>query len=325
MPRQQILTEQDYETIKKMIEVDNIPVVKVADKYNVCDSTMNKYLRKYDILTKSKRQLRNLALIDDAIIINDYKNGECYKEINEKYDIPYHSVEKIIRNSGIHIRTNSEVHTKYSLNTNYFDNIDTINKAYLLGFICADGYVTKRHEIGITVNLKDEELIDFFLKELESDRPKYYPPSVQAVTAIVQNIALCDKIQEYGILPCKSLTINIETVIEKAKLSDRQIKAFLLGYFDGDGCITISLAKNKKTKLFTWSVTGTMETCSYYKQYFNNIGFFTKRHKDDKNNWTYCVSGRNLVKNSLSQLYEVKDELDFYLKRKYNKFIQANY
>lgn len=281
---QSILTEQDYETIKKMIEVDNISVVKTAEKYNVCKSTMNKYLRKYDILTKSKRQLRNLTLVDNTTIINDYKNGKCYREISEKYDIPYHSTEKIIRNSGIHIRTNSEIHTKYSLNINYFDNIDTINKAYLLGLICADGYITNRNEVGITVHLKDEEMVDFFLRELGSNRPKYYPPSKQAVTAIVQNVILCDKIQEYGIFPCKSLTIDIGTVIEKAKLSDKQIKAFLLGYFDGDGSIVVSLGKNKKTKLFSWSVTGTMETCLYYKQYFNNIGFFTKRYKDDKNN-----------------------------------------
>lgn len=256
---QSILNEKDYETIKRMIEVDNIPVIKVAEKYNVSKSTMNKYLNKYDILTKSKRQLRNLKLVDNSIIINEYKNGKCYREISEKYDIPYHSVEKIIRNSGIHIRTNSEAHAKYSLNTKYFDNIDTMNKAYLLGFICADGYVTKRHEIGITVHPKDEEITGFFLKELGSNRPKYYPPSVEAVTAVVQNVILCNKIQEYGILPCKSLTIDIGEVIEKAKLSDKQIKAFLLGYFDGDGSIVISLGKNKKTKLFSLSVTGTME------------------------------------------------------------------
>lgn len=38
----------------------------------------------------------------------------------------------------------------------------------------------------------------------------------------------------------------------------------------------------KKTKQWSCSVTGTFETCSYYKEYFQNVGFFTKRHPDEK-------------------------------------------
>lgn len=47
---------------------------------------------------------------------------------------------------------------KYILNQNFFDDIDTEEKAYWLGFLYADGYNNeKRKEVKIRLAIKDEE------------------------------------------------------------------------------------------------------------------------------------------------------------------------
>jgi len=65
-------------------------------------------------------------------------------------------------NLNIARQRNSEKHTMYKCDIHYFDKIDTFDKAYLLGFLCADGFVTDRNEVGIGVSKKDEDVVKFF-------------------------------------------------------------------------------------------------------------------------------------------------------------------
>lgn len=217
---------------------------------------------------------------------------------------------------------NSERHTKYPCNINYFDKIDTLNKAYLLGFLCADGYVTDRNEIGITVSIKDKGIVEFFKQELKSSKPiKTLNREHPAVELRIQNRYLASVLKKYGIVPRKTLIINIEDVINKSNLNEKQISIFLLGYFDGDGCISISHNKKTNKEYFEMNVTGTKETILFYKKYFNNHGCITKRHNDDKNNYTLQMSNNyTTIYNALSKIYKHSDELTFCLERKKEKF-----
>lgn len=46
----------------------------------------------------------------------------------------------------------------YKINENYFEKIDSENKAYWIGFISADGNVYK-NKLSIELNNKDDELL----------------------------------------------------------------------------------------------------------------------------------------------------------------------
>ena len=66
--------------------------------------------------------------------------------------------------------------SRYSLNERYFDDIDTENKAYWLGFIAADGcVVTKkgRRHLYIELSNKDRCHIEEFRKDIEFNGPIY--------------------------------------------------------------------------------------------------------------------------------------------------------
>ena len=61
----------------------------------------------------------------------------------------------------------------YKINENYFEKIDSENKAYRIGFISADGNVYK-NRLSIELNNKDDELLKHFITDLETPRPLYY-------------------------------------------------------------------------------------------------------------------------------------------------------
>lgn len=154
---------------------------------------------------------------------------------------------------------------------------------------------------------------------METDKPIYYKEN--SVGLVIQNEKIVKTLNNYGITKNKSLIIDIGDVIKKSNMKEELIPAFLLGYFDGDGGIYKNVSPKGYIQ-YSCSITGTFETCTYYKTYFDNIGFYTKRHKDNKNNYTYQIGGRNMVRQGLSNIYSVKDNLTFFFKRKYSLYCE---
>ena len=306
--------------IQRLIQEENYSIEKLAFYFKTSRPTMGKYLKEHNILTQRNLQKRYIDNLNKESIVKEYQSGSSIKQIAIKFGVSTTPIKNILRSYDENlIRTNSESHTKYPCDIHYFDKIDSANKAYLLGFICADGYVTAKHEVGIEVAKKDSDVIDFFKNEMKSNKPLI--STEQKYGLRLQNEILYKKLLEYDIVPNKSLILNISEVIRKAQISKDLIPCCLLGYYDGDGGI-YKYDKKNTTIQFSCSITGTYETCSYFKNFFDNVGFFTKRHKDDKNNYTYQIGGRNQVKKSLNKLYNNKELPDFWYKRKYNKFLE---
>lgn len=309
------------EEVQKLID-QNFKIIDIANRFNTSRVTMGKFLKENNLKTKISMQREKTATVNEDEIATKYQGGQTIKSLSEEYGVSDSVIKRCLYNQKAHIRTNSESHSKWFLDASYFDKIDTMNKAYILGFMCADGWVTDRNEFGIGLNILDKDMVDFFIAELKTNKPVTFKNN-NAVEIRLQNEKTATKLCEYGIVPRKSLIIDIGSVIKKANLNEEQIKAFLLGYFDGDGGFVKSTPTEKyKTIQYSSNITGTYETCKYYKEYFNNVGFFTKRRNDGSNNYTYCIGGRNMVRTAFSKLYEIKDELSFYYKRKYNKFIE---
>ena len=314
------------EEVKELINKGD-RIVDIANYFGVSRALMGRWLKENNLQTKVVESRKRIKELNEDDIAKEYQEGKCVREICEKYNISDSVVERILDCKGISRRTNSEVHTIYPCDKDYFKHIDSMDKSYLLGFLCADGFVTDRNEVGIGIKKDDINVLYFFKEQLKSNKNIYFKPDGTSAELRVQNKELTQDLIKYGVVPRKSLIIDIGSVIEKAELNEKQIKAFLLGYYDGDGGIYhyIPSEELKKEKGYyeQWhcSVTGTYETCSYYKSYFNGIGYFTQRHPErNNNNYTYQIGGTNLVRNALSSLYEIKDELSFYYDRQYKKF-----
>ena len=129
---------------------------------------------------------------------------------------------------------------------NYFNDIDTKEKAYWLGFLYSDGYMETRNQkpyrLGIQIGKDDEVLIDWFIETLDlNPNSKHYRKRDNTVYVRFVNKTTVSDLVKWGIVPRKS------KIIELPKLSKRDLYlAFLLGVFDGDG-------KTDTTRIITGS------------------------------------------------------------------------
>src|SRR5690606_18117128 len=84
-------------------------------------------------------------------------------QIAKKFLINSTTVCRILNRNKVDIRKPEENKRKYIIRTDYFKNIDTEEKAYLLGFLFADGNVSSTQgHICIAVHEKDIEVIEKF-------------------------------------------------------------------------------------------------------------------------------------------------------------------
>ena len=115
--------------------------------------------------------------MDIQEIIERYEAGESLASLGRKNNCDSRIIKSYLEKRNIHIRNRSEqtkitniARTK-SVNHNYFNEIDNNNKAWLLGFLTADGYITKnRNTISIGLSSTDEEILIKIKEELEIER-----------------------------------------------------------------------------------------------------------------------------------------------------------
>lgn len=201
-------------------------------------------------------------------------------------------------------------------NIHYFDEINTEDKAYWLGFLYADGCVSSS-TAAISLDLKSadiEHLIKFqeYLQARNNPRLQI-TEKYNRCRFIVGNKLFHDNLVKLGCTPRKSLTLKFPTFI-----SDDLIRHFIRGYFDGDGTISYSCMKDNKVTI-SCAVIGTKEFLEGMADVLLKYGITgTSKllHPDSKNSYNMSFSKTNSVKLSII-LYS---QSTIYLTRKYKRY-----
>ena len=251
---------------------------------------------------------------DKEIIIKLYKEGKdpvhISKELGYKYCQPIYNLlikENLYQSSDPKIRFKAR---KYSVDENFFENIDTEYKAYILGFIVADGHVSD-HSIVIALNEKDIDILEKIKIAMKSTHViKYFikDNKYKHVVLKINSIKLVAQLRRFGILKNKSTTMGnvMQYVPSKYQIS------FLRGYFDGDGNIFYGVTYSSGTK-YIITVIGTEE---FLKTSFNKI--FETNCKIAKykscNMYSWKISKKSQVDSFLDIIYQ---DASIYLNRKY--------
>ena len=122
------------------------------------------------------------------------------------------------------------MYRKYKVNENYFENINSHEKAYILGFIYADGY-NGEDTLELAQNIEREDVLVHIKTALETDQEiKYYVPNKGTLNIYSKKI--CSDLVNLGAIRNKSLVLQFPTF-----LPEELMCSFILGYFDGDGCV----------------------------------------------------------------------------------------
>lgn len=215
------------------------------------------------------------------------------------------------RNSKNSKRGRDAPSTKYYFDDNFFQNIDSPEKAYLLGWIASDGHIGNKKFI-IKIHKRDlsilEKLRDIICKEIPI---KEYRENMVEITINSRQISKD---------LCKLLKLEFEEkgshkkdfLVQFPDLETEELKwNFLRGYFDGDGSVSINKDKRSDTQVPRCNIASTSEKILDQIKDFCNI-YCTVTNSQII--WT----GLNAIQ-FLTKLYENKNDL--FLKRKYNKYL----
>lgn len=251
---------------------------------------------------------------------NLYLTGMTTKEVGIIYGVTAPCVQSHFKRHSLEMRLSN----RYSLNEDYFELIDTPQKAYVVGFLAADGNVDK-NRIRVKVSKKDVSVIEFIKKELNSSAPIHYraggPISGSKYTqADYCYIRLCSRkmvrdLIAIGITPNKSLVLK-----PPKNIPEGFVKYFILGYFDGDGTIYDQDPKNPR-----FSMLGTFELLSFMQNHLiTNAGLTMNviSKKYEAGTWQLGWGGPVNAIKFREYVYDTEDE--FSLARKRDRFFTVN-
>lgn len=216
---------------------------------------------------------------------------------------------------GLEIRSNKINSRKYSANFRYFREIDSHEKAYWLGFIYADGFISGaqgRKKFGLSLSEKDISQIEKLKKCMESDYPinKYtvragYKPGSRYARLIVENEDMYDDLISHGVVEHKT------DILKPPNIKPEYNNSFILGYFDGDGSIFVS---NSHCPFYQVNIVGTDDLLEFIHNDFVANSLVTKNIKIEKRRDNQTVSyirygGNKQVCRIMDYLYTDVDPL----------------
>ena len=296
---------------------------KIAKQKGTTVSTICNYFKKYNLKVENRQNKIN---IDIDKLIEDYNNCKSLTKVAKKYGSTTKLVGKLLRQCGINPINEQN---KLRFNENVFDSIDTEEKAYWLGFIFADGYISKQVDgkknqycFELALAECDKKHLDKFNNFIEynGDNVKYKPIKYNgningSYRWSVHNKHLWETLNLYGCTPKKSLTLKFPN--KAIFKTNNLILSFIRGYFDGDGCITVIHKHNDHPQCEILGTIDVLKSIQY--ETLNDSDCVSFHNNSKRNNITksYIVGG---VK-ALAFLYMLYYKSNIYLDRKYQLFL----
>ena len=258
-------------------------------------------------------------------IIDLYLNKKlsAYK-ISSILNISKDKVYYYLKKNNISRRSNSINSKKFFSDEYFFENIDSEEKAYWLGFIYADGFIiSSRDAFGLSLSVKDESHIEKFLKSIKSNNKisRYFNNmGFEYSRIVIHSKKLKEDLIKNGCLENKTFLLKFPNIDKE------YVRHFIRGYFDGDGSIIGYVRKpNPKNREINYRVSRAFNIDSKKQNILIEIQNFFSKHniktdinyimRDDM--YRLCTSSKEEIEKIFHLLY---DDSNFYLNRKFNKF-----
>ena len=253
-----------------------------------------------------------------------YQNDTSTVDIGKMFNVSHKTIAKVLDGLGMpRIGAGKRI---YAINEHYFDEIDTQNKAYILGFLYADGCNNlKKSTISMSLEEGDREILERIRvevgseKELEfidySNKHDFGYTYKSQYRLLLFSVHMCRTLEKHGMTPNKSLSLTFP------HMDDKLLRHFIRGMFDGDG----SIYKHNKNG-YTLTITSTNDFCIALREVVATLlGIHCSIYDAQNHNGitkVFTISGRVQTKKFLDWLY---DDAEMYLDRKYRRYVQYYY
>lgn len=254
-----------------------------------------------------------------------YVAGESTVALAAVYGVTKAAIRQLLITRCIPRREKTpELHRKYTCNHAYFDQLLDEERAYWIGFLLADGYVSYRKEgkgtgapvIGMSLSDIDTTHIEKFRSALQSDHPigRYiaksgYGAGKPMAQFAISSLELVNGAERYGIVQYKT------KVCTTPNLPQDLMRHMYRGYIDGDG--GLSLYQHGRWMDTCLDVVGTKSFLLDMALWLQNTGIANPRILSKASNTTVVMTlkygGLRQVSDILHFLY---DDATVYLERK---------
>ena len=272
-------------------------------------------------LVTTKPSSRKYVLTEKGLdlLSKELADGKSYFYLSKEFDINPDTLSALAKENNIH----KDNRRKYVLNENYFENIDTKEKAYWLGFLAADGYVdAEKGVIFLGLQPKDKDHIRKFLnavgsnKKIKEKHSFFNNKDHLGCYAEINSKKMAKDLFFLGLYAGKSLTYTPPT---PEQVSRSFIKYWILGYFDGDGGLTLFRDPKGKSIRYNMSFVGTRKTIEFIQEYLGSNKKIKLAH-NCKNTYEIKFTETDTTA-ILNYLYSDFDTSKC-LERKYKKYLE---
>lgn len=323
----QLSEEQRQDIINRYIARE--PPTKIAASYGIKPDHVARLYRQAGGAPRGIER-KKISKEDEGEICRLYEEGFSCPEIAPKFNISESMVRKYLISNQVTMRDDEECRRKYPIRKDFFDQINSEEKAYFLGFFYADGGNNKEaNMVRIDIHRQDRDILEKFAKLIYLEDPLSQVKEhtrrkvIDGVEKIYDHVYLginskyiCHQLERLGAGPRKSLILTFPEWLIDPELQ----RHFIRGYYDGDGGTFVSEIKTRGassrivgTKQFCQSITKIVKDqiglkfCDAY-QHLNTT-------EDVK---SIYLSGNRQVEKFLMWLYGKEPKI--YLDRKYKIF-----
>ena len=323
MKRAKELTQNQLEEIKRLNK-EGWSTKQIYEQMGITKSQAYKAIRRMGLKSNCNRTMTPDSI---KIIKEKYLEGETIEEITDKYFKDKYcsgEINMVLRKLGI-TRPNG---IQAKINHDYFENIDSEHKAYWLGFIYADGSITKKayekgsytYRLRMELMFEDKYILEQMALDLKSDlKPKEYYNDTSSFegynkpkhTAYIMfsSKKMGEDLVKLGVVPNKTLILK-----SLPSIPDNLMKHFISGYFDGDGSVYLTKDNTIKTAFY-----GTHDFINSIQDFLIKELDLTKKKITDQKEANVSFVG--MAKQESEKLYHyMYDEATIFLNRKYEKY-----
>lgn len=233
--RKTVTEEEHKEWIRRYLNGESCR--SISKDYSWNENTISRYINKQGI-SRGRGKTKSYIELEQKII-QEYQEDKkaTFTSLSKKYNISDRTISQWIKKANIPIKNLQGVIT--NCDKDFFKNINTPDKAYLLGFITADGAVvwTGNHaSCSIEVHEKDKEVLEFARQRINPQAtltPCFYKTK-RNYRISFSSTELCKDLEKYGIVQNKSLILK-QVPIEH--IPQHLLPFYFRGLVDGDGSI----------------------------------------------------------------------------------------
>ena len=299
---------------------ENLNISEISERLSLDKDKVVEILSDNYIIQGGRTQAKTIQMYNATLAyINDGKLSAT--KIAKEFGITPTAFCKYLKSVGVQAENNQN---KTKFNEHIFDSIDTEEKAYWLGFIFADGGISRTPNLGekpryqFELSLSDvdsDHLIKFnkfmghILNNVKYGKVNLNGKMFGRCRWIVNNKYLWNVLNDLGCVPQKSLLLKFPNIPQDL------IRHFIRGYFDGDG--SLGVYETRYNPRVMCSCIGTLDMLgAILKSVGIEVNYYhDKRHSE------YTYSFQLVSSKCIKFLNYIYKDSNVFLERKYKKYL----